>query len=138
LASVAGTPFDFLAPRAIAAAVRSNHRQVVIGRGVDHNFVLNRPSVEDRSLIQAARVYEPGCGRVLEVWTTEPGIQVYTGNFLDGSVCGSGGHSYRQGDAIALETQHFPDSPNHRNFPSTELRPNEVYRSTTVFKFLID
>jgi aldose 1-epimerase len=138
LASVAGTPFDFRTGKAIAAAVRSDHPQVVIGRGVDHNFVLNRPSFDDRSLIRAARVYEPGCGRVMEVWTTEPGIQIYTGNFLDGSVYGPSGHAYRQGDAIALETQHFPDSPNHPNFPSTELRPGQTYRSTTVFKFAVD
>jgi aldose 1-epimerase len=138
LAPVTGTPFDFRAPKAIAAAVRSDHPQVIIGRGIDHNFVLNRPALDDPSLIPTARVYEPGCGRVMEVWTTEPGIQVYTGNFLDGSVYGPSGRAYRQGDAIALETQHFPDSPNHLNFPSTELRPGQTHGSTTVFKFLVD
>ncbi len=138
LAPVAGTPFDFRAPKAIAAAVRSDHPQVVLGRGVDHNFVLNRSSAEDRSLIWAARMYEPEGGRSMEVWTTEPGIQVYTGNFLDGSVYGPSGRAYRQGDAFALETQHYPDSVNHPNFPSTELRPGEPYRSTTVFKFGVD
>lgn len=138
LAPVAGTPFDFRAPKAIDAAVRSNHPQVIIGRGVDHNFVLNRSAAEDRSLVRAAHVYEPSCGRVMEIWTTEPGVQVYTGNFLDGSVYGPSGHAYRQGDAIALETQHFPDSVNHPNFPSTALRPGQTYRSTTVFKFGVD
>ncbi len=138
LAAVAGTPFDFRVPKAIGSGQRSNHPQIVIGRGYDHNWVLNRPSPEDRSLMMAARLYEPVSGRILEVWTTEPGIQFYAGNFLDGSLYGPSGRSYRQSDALALETQHFPDSPNHRNFPSTELRPGQTYRTTTVYRFLID
>lgn len=138
LASVEGTPFDFRVPKAIGAGQRSNHPQIVIGRGYDHNWVLNRPSFEDKSLIIAARLYDPASGRVLEVWTTEPGIQFYAGNFLDGTLYGPSGRSYRQSDGLALETQHFPDSPNKPNFPSTVLRPGETYQTTTIFKFATD
>jgi aldose 1-epimerase len=109
-----------------------------MGRGYDHNWVLNRPSPEDETMLMAARLYEPGSGRVLEVWTTEPGIQFYAGNFLDGSLYGPSGHSYRQSDALALETQHYPDSPNQPNFPSTVLNPGETYQTTTIYKFLAD
>jgi aldose 1-epimerase len=138
LAAVAGTPFDFRVPKAIGPGQRSSHPQIVIGRGYDHNWVLNRPSPGDRSLIMAARLYEPDSGRILEVWTTEPGIQFYAGNFLDGTLYGSSAHSYRQSDALALETQHFPDSPNHPSFPSTELRPGRTYQTTTIYRFLTD
>ncbi len=86
----------------------------------------------------AARLYEPDSGRVLEVWTTEPGIQFYAGNFLDGTLYGPSARSYRQSAALALETQHFPDSPNHPNFPSTELRPGGTYQTTTIYRFLTD
>jgi aldose 1-epimerase len=89
-------------------------------------------------MMLAARVYEPTTGRVLEVWTIEPGIQFYAGNFLDGSIYGTTGHSYRQSDALALETQHYPDSPNHPNFPTTELKPGETYQTTTIFKLSVD
>lgn len=130
LAPVEGTPFDFRVPKAIGPGQRSNHPQIVIGRGYDHNWVLNRPSFEDKSLIIAARLYDPASGRVLEVWTTEPGIQFYAGNFLDGTLYGPSGRSYRQSDGLALETQHFPDSPNKPNFPSTVLRPGETYQTT--------
>lgn len=129
LAPVEGTPFDFRVPKAIGPGQRSNHPQIVIGRGYDHNWVLNRPSFEDKSLIIAARLYDPASGRVLEVWTTEPGIQFYAGNFLDGTLYGPSGRSYRQSDGLALETQHFPDSPNKPNFPSTVLRPGETYQT---------
>ncbi|PWH17684.1 MAG: galactose-1-epimerase [Ardenticatenia bacterium] len=138
LAPVEGTPFDFRVPKAIGPGQRSNHPQIVIGRGYDHNWVLNRPSFEDKSLIIAARLYDPASGRVLEVWTTEPGIQFYAGNFLDGTLYGPSGRSYRQSDGLALETQHFPDSPNKPNFPSTVLRPGETYQTTTIFKFATD
>ena len=99
---------------------------------------MNRPSADDHSLIIAARVYEPEFGRVMEVWTTEPGVQFYAGNFLTGAHYGPSGRAYRQGDGLALETQHYPDSPNHANFPSTVLRPGETYETTTVFKFDTD
>jgi len=135
LAPIDGTPFDFRIPRAIGPGQRSTHSQIVIGRGYDHNFVLNRPVPDDGALILAARLYDPGSGRVLEVLTTEPGMQLYAGNFLDATLIGSGGSLYRQSDGLALETQHFPDSPNHPAFPSVVLRPGQVYHSTTVFRF---
>ncbi len=138
LEAVAGTPFDFHMPKAIGPGQRSNHPQIVIGRGYDHNWALNRPSPDDKSLIVAARLYEPDSGRILEVWTTEPGIQFYAGNFLDGTLYGPSGHSYRQSDALALETQHYPDSPNQPEFPSTLLAPGETYETTTIYKFLVD
>jgi len=137
IAPVAGTPFDFTTPHVIGERIRDNHEQLVIGRGYDHNFVLDRPSPDDTSLILAARLRHPDSGRTLEVYTTEPGIQFYSGNFLDGTVYGASGKAYRQGDGLALETQHFPDSPNQPNFPSTELRPGETYQSTTIFAFSV-
>jgi len=135
LAPVEGTPFDFRMPKAIGPGQRSNHPQIVIGRGYDHNWVLSRPSFEDKSMMMAARLYDPASGRVLEVWTTEPGIQFYAGNFLDGTLYGTSGRAYRQSDGLCLETQHFPDSPNKPDFPSTVLRPGETYQTTTIFKF---
>jgi aldose 1-epimerase len=138
LASVEGTPFDFRIPKAIEAGQRSSHKQIVIARGYDHNFVLNRDSTDDSSLMLAARMYEPHSGRTLEVLTTEPGIQFYAGNFLDGTLVGASGHLYRQSDGFALETQHFPDSPNQPDFPSTILRPGETYQTTTIYKFAVD
>jgi aldose 1-epimerase len=132
---VAGTPLDFTKPTAIGDRIRNGHPQLVIGRGYDHNWVLDRPSPDDTKLIRAARVHEPDSGRVLSVWTTEPGIQFYSGNFLDGTLVGTSGRMYRQGDGFALETQHYPDSPNHANFPSTVLRPGEVYETQTIYEF---
>jgi aldose 1-epimerase len=122
IAAVDGTPFDFRDPIAVGAR----------GRGYDVNFVLDR---RGGSLVHAARVTDPGSGRTLDVLTTEPGLQLYTGTFLDGSLRGTGGRVYRKGDCIALETQHFPDSPNQPSFPSTELRPHEPFESTTVYRF---
>jgi len=135
LAPVAGTPFDFTQPTAIGARIRDGAEQIVLGRGYDHNFVLDRPSPDDTSMIVAARVSEPTSGRTLEVSTTEPGIQFYSGNFLDGTLVGTSGTPYRQGDGFALETQHYPDSPNQPDWPSTELRPGETYTTTTVYAF---
>jgi aldose 1-epimerase len=135
LAPVAGTPFDFTDATAIGARIRESHPQIVIGQGYDHNYVLNRPSFEDTSMIRAARVTDPHSGRVLEILTTEPGIQFYSGNFLDGTLVGTSGRVYRQTDGFALETQHFPDSPNQPQFPSTVLRPGETYDTTTVYRF---
>jgi aldose 1-epimerase len=137
LARVRGTPFDFRRPQAIGARIRSRHPQVVIGQGYDHNFVLNRPSETDDDMIRAARVREPRSGRVLEIFTTEPGIQFYSGNFLDGTLVGTSGRVYRQTDGFALETQHFPDSPNQPDFPSTVLRPGEEYETSTVYRFSV-
>jgi len=134
LAPVVGTPFDFRRPTPIRNGIRSNHPQIVIGPGFDHNWVLN-PRPAGSPLILAATLTSPACGRTLRVWTTEPGIQFYGGNFLDGSLYGPSGRSYRQGDGLALETQHFPDSPNHANFPSTVLNPGQTYTSTTIYEF---
>ncbi|MFI6516829.1 aldose epimerase family protein [Spirillospora sp. NPDC050679] len=133
IAPVAGTPFDFTRPRALGERIRDDHPQLLIAHGYDHNFVLSDrvPGTPTR----AARVTEPRSGRVLEVRTTEPGVQLYTANFLDGSLVGTGGRAYRQGDAFCLETQHFPDSPNRPEFPSTVLRPGERFASTTEFAF---
>jgi aldose 1-epimerase len=135
IAPVAGTPLDFTTPRAIGDRIREGFSQLILGRGYDHNFVLDRPGADDRSLLPAARAHDPVSGRILEVFTTEPGIQFYSGNFLDGSLVGASGTTYRQSDGFALETQHFPDSPNQPHFPSVVLRPGQVYRSTTVYAF---
>jgi aldose 1-epimerase len=131
LATVDGTPFDFRKPTAIGARINSEHPQIQFGNGYDHNWVLARAGGDGLSL--AADVYEPKSGRTLQVATTEPGIQFYTGNFLDGTITGKEGRVYRQRYAFCLETQHFPDSPNHATFPSTILRPGATYRSRTVF-----
>jgi aldose 1-epimerase len=134
LASVEGTPLDFRTPFAIGARISDNHPQIRYGNGYDHNFVLDRTSDQ---LAPAAHVLEPVSGRVLEVSTTEPGMQFYTGNFLDGTLTGKSGHVYKQRMGFCLETQHFPDSPNKPNFPNTILRPGEMYRSKTVFSFSV-
>ena len=135
IAPVAGTPLDFTSPTAIGARIRDNFPQLVIGRGYDHNYVLNRPSGDLTSLVPAAHVHDPASGRNLDILTTEPGIQFYSGNFLDGTLYGTSGRAYRQSDGFALETQHFPNSPNQPNFPSTVLRPGHAFASATVFKF---
>jgi aldose 1-epimerase len=135
IAPVAGTPFDFRSSKAIGARIRDDHEQIVIGRGYDHNFVLNRRG--HKGLVPAARAEDPDSGRVLEIRTTEPGVQFYSGNFLDGTLVGTGGRVYRQSDGFALETQHYPDSPNQPDFPSTVLRPGETFESTTVFEFSV-
>jgi aldose 1-epimerase len=130
--AVAGTPFDFTTAARIGSRIEGEDEQLAFGLGYDHNFVLNR-SAEGLSL--AAEVYEPTTGRVLEVYTTEPGVQFYTGNFLDGSAIGRGGQAYTRRTGFCLETQHFPDSPNKPDFPSVRLDPGQVYRSTTEFRF---
>jgi aldose 1-epimerase len=132
LAPVAGTPFDFRTPTAIGARINDQHTQLEYGKGYDHNWVLSRTG---DGLQLAARVYEPTTGRTLEVSTTEPGIQFYTGNFLDGTITGKGGRVYPHRSGFCLETQHFPDSPNKPAFPSIELRPGAEYKSQTVFAF---
>jgi aldose 1-epimerase len=130
---VAGTPFDFTSFHSIGERIRGNHPQLVFGRGYDHNWVLNPPSHTGLNL--AARLVDPSSRRMLTILTVEPGIQFYSGNFLDGTLYGTSGRQYRQGDGLALETQHFPDSPNKPNFPSTVLRPGETYKTTTVYSF---
>ncbi len=135
IAPVAGTPFDFTRPTPIGQRIRDSHEQIVIGQGYDHNFVLNRPNPDDETMILAADVREPTTGRRLRILTTEPGIQFYSGNFLDGTLVGTSGRVYRQTDGFALETQHYPDSPNQPNFPSTVLRPGQVYETTTIYRF---
>lgn len=132
LAPVAGTPFDFTTARAIGERIDAEDTQIAYGMGYDHNFVLNR---EGDGLELAAEVYEPTTGRVLQVHTTEPGVQFYTGNFLDGSFVAPDGTPYARRTGFCLETQHFPDSPNKPDFPSTRLDPGQVYRSSTTFAF---
>lgn len=132
IAPVTGTPFDFKEPTPIGARIEDDDEQLGFGGGYDHNFVLDR---ESEGLTHAARVEEPTSGRVLDIFTTEPGLQFYSGNFLDGSIKGKSGRVYGHRFGFCLETQHFPDSPNHPTFPSTILRPGEEYRSRTVFAF---
>jgi aldose 1-epimerase len=133
LKPVAGTPLDFTKPTAIGARIDdAKDQQMVFGKGYDHNFVVNGTPGQLRP---AAKVSEPTSGRVLEVLTTEPGVQFYTGNFLDGTIKGKGGKVYPRRSGFCLETQHFPDSPNKPNFPTTVLKPGEQFKSTTVFKF---
>ncbi len=132
LAPVAGTPLDFRTPVPLGARIDQADEQLRVGGGYDHNFVLNRPGP---GLFLAARVYEPTTGRTLEIRTTEPGLQLYSGNFLDGTITGKGRQVYGRRSGVCFETQHFPDSPNHPDFPSTILRPGEQYRSRTVFAF---
>ena len=136
LMPVQGTPFDFRTPHAIGERVdQRQNTQIRYGNGYDHNFVLNRGGATAGALVMAARVVEPTSGRTMEISTTEPGIQFYSGNFLDGSITGKSGAVYHFRYGLALETQHYPDSPNHPNFPSTILQPGQQYRSRTVFKF---
>jgi len=130
VAPVAGTPFDFRTATRIGERIRDDHPQLLAGRGYDHNWVLDSAG----TLTEAAVLHDPASGRTLRVETTEPGLQFYSGNSLDGTLVGTGGRTYRQGDGLALETQHFPDSPNQPAFPSTLLRPGRVYESTTVFQ----
>ncbi|MBD8565405.1 galactose mutarotase [Oxalobacteraceae sp. CFBP 8763] len=133
LAPVAGTPFDFRQPRPIGERITQPDQQLRHGSGYDHNFVLNKP--EGAALTRAARVSEPVSGRVLELWTQEPGVQFYSGNFLDGSLSGKG-RSYGHRSGLCLEPQHFPDSPNQPQFPNVILRPGEVYATESRFRFL--
>ena len=132
LRSVKGTPFDFTRLTAIGAHINDADEQLKFGTGYDHNFVLNGQA---GVLRLAARAYEPTTGRVMEVWTTEPGLQFYSGNFLDGTITGKNGKVYNQRYGFCLETQHFPDSPNKPQFPSTVLRKGGSYHTTTIYRF---
>jgi aldose 1-epimerase len=129
-----GTPMDFTRPTQIGARINDDYEQIRIAGGYDHNFVLNE---ESGSLIKAASLSEPTTARRLEVFTTQPGMQFYSGNFLDGSIVGKQGRSYEKYSGCCLETQHFPDSPNQPSFPSTILKPGEDYQQTTIFKFSV-
>lgn len=135
IASVEGTPFDFRAGKRIGKDIESDHVQLKYGSGYDHNFILNKEPKNKNGLALAARVLEEKSGRVMEVYTDEPGMQFYGGNFIDGSTVGKSGVPYRYRSAFCLETQHFPDSPNRPHFPSTVLRPGEIYRSNCVYSF---
>jgi aldose 1-epimerase len=132
LRPVEGTPFDFRMPTAIGARINQDDEQLKSGKGYDHNWVINKPMGE---LGLMARVYEPVSGRVLEVLSTEPGLQFYSGNFLDGTITGKGGRVYKFRNGFCMEPQHYPDSPNKPEFPSVVLKPGETYRNTIIFKF---
>ena len=131
---VAGTPFDFRTLKAIGKDIAADDQQIKYGPGYDHNFVLNKKKWGEMSL--AAEVYDPSTGRDMEVWTTEPSLQFYSGNFLDGKITGKGGWVYNKHAALCLESQHNPDSPNNDQWPTTTLRPKQTYKTTTVYKFL--
>lgn len=134
LRPVEGTPFDFRTPTAIGARIKEDDEQLKFANGYDDNWCLNNST---GALRLAARVYEPTSGRVLEVFSTEPGLQFYTGNFLDGTLKGKGGWVYQFRDAFCMEPQHYPDSPNHPDFPSVVLKPGEVYHNTIVYRFSV-
>ncbi|MDN6322146.1 MAG: aldose epimerase family protein [Halomonas sp.] len=133
--SVKGTPFDFTQATLIGERVEQDNEQLVFGGGYDHNFVLARDNAAANELVLAAKVWEPQSGRMVEVFTTEPAIQFYSGNFLNGDLIGKQGRAYGHRSGFALETQHFPDSPNQKAFPSTILAPGETYRSRTAYRF---
>jgi len=134
LRPVKGTPLDFTTSTRVGVRIDDNYDQMTLAHGYDHNFIINRKT-GDKGLVLAARVYEPTSGRTLEVSTDQPAVQFYTGNFLDGSVTGKQGHVYKRRFGLCLETQHYPDSPNHPDFPTSILKPGETFRSKTVFKF---
>jgi aldose 1-epimerase len=131
-ADVTGTPFDFRTPTAIGAHINDTNTVLQYGPGYDHNWVINNPPGQ---LGLQARVKDPASGRVMEVWSDQPGLQFYAGNFLDGSLTGKDGKVYQRRSAFCMEPQHFPDSPNHANFPSVELKPGQVYHNTIIYKF---
>ena len=131
-APVDGTPFDFRKPTAIGARINDPDQQLQYGPGYDHNWVINKPMGK---LGLQARVYEPTTGRVMEVWSTEPGLQFYAGNSLDGTITGKDGKVYQQRTGFCMEPQHYPDSPNKPMFPTTELKPGETYQNTILYRF---
>src|SRR5262249_52407565 len=136
IAPVEGTPLDFRQMMPIGARLRSAFQQMVNARGYDHNFVLNQRPGD--SITSASRAYDPHTGRLIDCLSAERGVQVYPSNGMNGSVVGSSGTTYRQTEAFTLETQHFPDSPNKPNFPTTELKPGQSFHSTTIFRFATD
>ncbi|WP_303315312.1 aldose epimerase family protein [Flavivirga abyssicola] len=138
IAKVKETPFNFVSLKPIGKDINTKNQQLLYGKGYDHNFVLNDKSKDKYGINLVAKVVEPNSGRVMEVYTNEPGIQFYTGNFLNGETIGKSGKPYVSRSAFCLETQHFPDSPNHPNFPSTLLEPGETYKSTCIYKFKVE
>jgi aldose 1-epimerase len=134
LKPVDGTPFDFRKPTPIGLRINDDDEQLKFGSGYDHNWVINKAWGKLECM---ARVTDPTSGRILEVWSTEPGVQFYTGNFLDGSITGKGGWVYQRRNAFCLEPQHYPDSPNHPQFPTTELKPGQTYQNTIIYKFSV-
>ena len=134
LRSLDGSPLDFRRAEKIGARIKNDDEQLKLGNGYDHNYVLNKPAGQ---LGLAARVYEETSGRLMEVWTTEPGMQFYSGNFLDGTITGKAGWTYQFRNGFCMEPQHFPDSPNHPEFPTTVLKPGQVYKNTIMYKFSV-
>jgi aldose 1-epimerase len=134
LQPVAGTPFDFRIPTAIGARIQADDPQLKLGPGYDHNWVFDK---KPGKLTLLARVSDPGSGRVMEVWSTEPALQFYSGNFLDGTITGKGGWVYQQHAGFCMEPQHYPDSPNKPQFPGTELKPGETYKNTIIYRFSV-
>jgi aldose 1-epimerase len=132
---VAGTPFDFTGPRTIGSRINENNQQLLIAQGYDHNWVLNKTGPKRQGLRLASHAWDLRSGRELSVWTDQPGVQFYSGNFLNGTLVGISGHIYRQSAGYTFETQHFPDSPNQPSFPSTELKPGQVFNSSTIYQF---
>jgi aldose 1-epimerase len=134
LKPVAGTPFDFRTATTVGARINADNEQIKFGSGYDHNWVINK-TLGKLGLV--ARITEPTTGRAMEVWSTEPGVQFYTGNFLDGSITGKGGWVYQRRNGLCFEPQHYPDSPNHPEFPSAELKPGQTYENTIIYKFSV-
>ena len=134
-ADVTGTPFDFRKPTTIGARINDPDPVLQYGPGYDHNWVINKPLGQ---LGMMAQVTDPASGRVMQVWSDQPGLQFYAGNFLDGTITGKGGAVYQRRNAFCMEPQHYPDSPNHPNFPTTELKPGETYHSTIIYKFSVE
>jgi aldose 1-epimerase len=132
---VKGTPFDFLTPQTIGSRINEDNKQLLIAQGYDHNWVLNKTGPQVDGLTLASQAWDPASGRELSVYTDQPGVQFYSGNFLNGTLVGISGHIYRQSDGYTFETQHFPNSPNQPNFPTTELKPGQVYNTSTIFQF---
>jgi aldose 1-epimerase len=135
IAPVRGTPFDFTRPATIGSRINEDNQQLLIAQGYDHNWVLNKTGPKASGLRLAAHAWDPASGRELTVWTDQPGVQFYSGNFLTGTLVGISGHIYRQSAGYTFETQHYPNSPNQPNFPSTELKPGQVFSSSTIFQF---
>ena len=135
LRAVKGTPLDFTLPTVVGARIGNDDEQLKLGKGYDHNWVLNQKSVG--ALTHAATVIEPTSGRVMDVWTTEPGMQFYTGNFLDNTITGKGGWTYAFRNGFCMEPQHYPDSPNQASFPTTVLKPGQIYKNTIIYKFSV-
>jgi aldose 1-epimerase len=134
LKPVAGTPFDFRTATAVGVRIDANDEQIKFGHGYDHNWVIDKPPGK---LGLVARVTDPITGRAMEVWSTEPGVQFYSGNFLDGSITGKNGWVYQRRNGLCFEPQHYPDSPNHPQFPSAELKPGQTYHNTIIYKFSV-